>query len=69
MEKEIYIKDISTASIDGNTYYYFTSNDDKKYYASINVGSKVLPFVKIGDVIKVKIYNESEVTEIIEILN
>ena len=67
IEKEIKIKSISTANIDGNTYYYFVSNDNNKYYVSINVSNKVLPFVKEGDILKIKIQRESEVSEIIEI--
>ena len=67
-EREIVINSISTANIDGNTYYYFVDNDKKKYYVSINVDSKRLPFVKVGDSLKVKIYNETEVTEIIDIV-
>ena len=42
--------------------------DNKKYYVSINVDSKRLPFVMIGDTLKIKIYNEKDVTEIIEII-
>ena len=68
VEKSIVIKSISTANIEGNTYYYFTTDDNKKYYVSINVDSKNLPFVKVGDTLDVKLYNESDVTEIIEIL-
>lgn len=67
-EKTINIKSISNAIIDGNTYYYFTSSDNKKYYVSINVDSKNLPFVKVGDTLKIKISNEKDVTEIIEIV-
>jgi hypothetical protein len=66
-ERVIMIKSINTAIVDGNTYYYFVGNDDKKYYVSINADSKKLPFVKIGDSVKIKIYNEKDVTEIIEI--
>ena len=69
IEKSIVIKEISTANIDGNTYYYFVSDDSKKYYVSINVDSKKLPFVKVGDVLDIKVYNESDVTEIIDILD
>ena len=68
VEKSIVIKSISTANIEGNTYYYFVSNDNKKYYVSINVNSKKLPFVNVGDTLNIKVYNESDVTEIIEIL-
>ena len=67
IEKVIKIKDINIANIDGNTYYYFTSDDDSKYYVSINVNKKLLPFVKVGDNLLIKIYNETDVTEIIEI--
>lgn len=68
IEKSIVIKSISTANIEGNTYYYFITDDNKKYYVSINVDSKNLPFVKVEDTLNVKLYNESDVTEIIEIL-
>jgi len=67
IQQEIKIKSISTANIDGNTYYYFTSTEDKKYYVSINVNTKLLPFVKVGDNLSINIYKESDVTEIIEI--
>ena len=58
----------TTANIEGNTYYYFTTDDNKKYYVSINVDSKNLPYVKVGDTLNIKLYNESDVTEIIEII-
>ena len=67
-EREITIKNINSAIIDGNTYYYFIDNNDKKYYVSINVDSKRLPFVRVGDTLNIKIYNEKDVTEIIEII-
>ena len=67
-ERTIVINSINTAIIDGNTYYYFVSRDNKRYYVSINVDSKKLPFVKIGDTIKIKINKEKDVTEIIEIM-
>ena len=67
-EKEITIRNISSAIIDGNTYYYFVSTEEEKYYVSINVDSKRLPFVKIGDKLKIRISNKKDVTEIIEII-
>ena len=67
-EKTIKIKSISTANIDGFTYYYFIDSNNQKYYVSIDVDSKHLPFVKVGDSLNIRIYNESDVTEIIEIL-
>ena len=68
IDKDIVIKSINTANIEGNTYYYFIDMNNNKYYVSINVDSKKLPFVKVGDTLRIKVYNESDVTEIIEIL-
>ena len=39
---------------------YFTDSYDKKYYVSINVDTKKLPFVKVGDILNIKIYNGRE---------
>ena len=66
-EKEITIKSINTASIDGNTYYYLIDSSNNKYYTSININKKLLPFLKVGDKIKIKVSNETDVTEIVEI--
>ena len=68
-EKTIIISRISSAIMDGNTYYYFLDENNNKYYASINIGSKKLPFVRVGDKMKIKVYNEMDVTEIIEIVD
>ena len=51
-----------------HTGAYFVSNDDSKYYISINVDSKRLPFVRVGDKLKIRISNKKDVTEIIEII-
>lgn len=67
-DKIIEIKNIMSANIDGNTYYYIISNDNKKYYVSINVDKKHLPFLKNGDTIKVKVSNDTDVTEIVELV-
>ena len=68
-EKTIIISRISSAIMDGNTYYYFLDENNNKYYASINIDSKKLPFVRVGDKMKIKVYNEMDVTEIIEIVD
>ena len=62
----IIIKDITSAVIDGNTYYYLTDNDNNLYYANINVAKTKLPFLKKGMKIKVT-YNDGEVREIFSI--
>ena len=66
-EKTITIQSITSATIEGNTYYYITDTTNKKYYVSINIDKKRLPFIKAGDTLNIKVYNESDVTEIISI--
>ena len=65
-ETEITISSIKDVIIDGNTYYYITDKDNKKYRASIKVNSNKLPFIKPGDKIIVT-YSEKEVREITNI--
>ncbi len=67
IDKTITIKSINTAIIEGNTYYYLTDTNNQKYYVSISVDKKVLPFLKVGDTLNIKIYNENDVTEIVGI--
>lgn len=67
IDKNITIKTVNTASIEGNTYYYFIDTNNNKYYVSINVSPKKLPFIKVGDTISIKISREKDVTEIISI--
>ena len=66
-EKTIQIKYIKEAIIDGNTYYYLTDTNNNKYYVSININKKLLPFLKVNDTINIKISKESDVTEIIDV--
>ena len=63
---EIIIKEINEVNIDGNTYYYFIDNEDLKYRASIKVNVNKLPFVKVGDIIKIT-YTKKDVNEILSI--
>jgi hypothetical protein len=61
----IKISSISTAVLDGTTYYYLKTEDDV-YKASIKVSENKLPFIKIGDTIEIT-YKEDEINEIIKI--
>lgn len=54
IEKEIVIKEINTATIDGTTYYYIVDDKNTKYKISIKVEKNKLPFIKKGD--KLTIY-------------
>lgn len=57
--KDIVVKTISNAVIDGNTYYYITDTDNVRYVVSINVKKNVLPFVTSGNSLSVS-YEEGE---------
>ena len=65
--KEITINTISTAIIDGNTYYYITDIDNQKYKVSIKINNGLLPFLKPGDSVTISYNKESEVTDIVSI--
>ena len=59
--KEIKIQSINTANINGYTYYYVLA-EDKKYKLSISLND-TLPFIKVGDTIKIG-YFETDKTVI-----
>ena len=65
--KEIIVKAISTAIIDGNTYYYIIDNDNQKYKVSIKINSSLLPFINVGDKIEVSYNKISDVIDIVKI--
>ena len=58
-ELEIVVKEITTAIIDGNTYYYIIDEEDNKYRVSIKISPKKLPFVKAGDKLVITSDNSS----------
>ena len=61
--KEITVESINTSIINGYTYYYITSGESK-FKISISLSDK-LPFVKVGDTIKVGYYDtEAEIIEV-----
>ena len=62
--KEITIKSIKTAVLDGTTYYYL--KDDDIYRASLKVNQNILPFLNVDDKITIT-YKKSDINEIIEI--
>lgn len=63
--KEITLDTIKNVVIDGNTYYYMTDKDGKKYKASIKVNTDVLPYIQAGDTITIRYKTEKDVTELI----
>ena len=61
--KEIVIKRISNAIIDGNTYYYILDENNQKYKVSISVSDN-LPFLTNGSKIKIGYALEDKITVI-----
>jgi hypothetical protein len=63
VKKEIIVKTLSTANINGYTYYYI-SDENSKYKISISL-SDHLPFLKEGDKLEIGYYETNQ--EIIEV--
>lgn len=57
-DSEIIVSEIHNVIIDGNTYYYIVDSEGNKYRANIKINSNVLPFVKVGDHLKIKYSNK-----------
>ena len=64
--KEITVKSISSATIDGNTYYYIEDNEGSRYKVSIKISGK-LPFVRVNDKLEITYNKESSITDITSI--
>lgn len=65
--KTITISTIANATISGNTYYYITDSEGKKYSVSISVDKKRLPFIVKGTKLEISYEKEQDVTDIIKI--
>ena len=63
---KIVIKDINTAVINGNTYYYILDDDNNKYRVSISVND-IIPFLNEEDKINITYEDTKEVKEIIKL--
>lgn len=63
-EETIVVSKITSAVIDGNTYYYITDNNGKLFSSSIKNGKNILPFIKSGDKLSIS-YQEGKVNNII----
>lgn len=69
LSKEIVIKSIKDANIDGNTYYYIVDDNNQKYSVSIKVGKNILPFLNEGDHLNISYSKEEEIIVIKSINN
>lgn len=65
-KKEIIIKNITSAVVDGNTSYYITDADNNLYIASIKINKNLLPFLSKDNKVNIS-YNEGEISQIISI--
>lgn len=65
--KTITVKTISSAIIDGNTYYYITDINNQKYKVSIKINSNLLPFVMTGDELEISYHKEQQIIDIAEV--
>ena len=65
VKKDITISSIKSATKSGNTYFYITGSDSKKYIASIELGDK-LAFLSNGDKITIGFYESG--VDIIEVV-
>jgi len=64
---EITINKITTVVIDGVSYYYLVDSNGEKYKVSIKVEKDLLPFIQVGDKLKIYYKEKEEVTSIIKI--
>lgn len=64
--KTIKVKFIKEATINGLTYYYIVSSDDEKFRVSIDKGEYILPFLNVGDEIKI-FYRSDIVNDIVKV--
>lgn len=66
ISKEIIIKSIKSSVINGTTYYYIIDSNNQKYKASIELSDN-LPFVNVGDKLKVSYLQEEDIINITKI--
>lgn len=66
-DKEITINSITSAIIDGNSYYYITDNNNDRYRVSIKINKDLIPFLKNNQKIKISYVIQNEINEILEL--
>ncbi len=67
LKKDITIRTINMAMLNGNSIYYITDTDENKYKVNINVAKDIIPFLTVGSKISIAYSKESDVTEIISL--
>lgn len=64
---KITVKQINSASNDGETSYYILDNENKKYKAPIKAGEAILPFLRSGEVIKITYFEGDKINTITKV--
>lgn len=67
LNEKITITKITSATIDGTTYYYLIDHNNQRWRTSIKVSKNLLPFLDTNSQIKVWYKEKKEVTEITKI--
>ena len=68
IQEKIKVEKVSTANINGNTYYYVTANN-KKYKLSIELSDE-LPFIGVGDTLNVGYYESNKkIIDVVKLIN
>lgn len=67
ISEEIIVNSVSSAVIDGVSYYYLIDSNGNKYKVSIKIDTEVLPFIKSGDRLNISYKEKKDVTTIIKI--
>lgn len=65
--EEITISNITTAIINGNTYYYIEDTNNRKFYTSIETSKFKLPFIKNGENLTISFIENGDVYKISKI--
>lgn len=64
----IVVSSITSANINGVSYYYVVSKTGDKYRISINCDEYSLPFVKIGDELVVSYVSKNDVRDVVKVV-
>lgn len=65
-KKDITVKTIKSATKSGNTYYYITDSESKKYVMPITLGDK-LAFIGVGDKLSIGYYENADIIEVVKL--
>lgn len=65
--KDITVKRLNVANIDGSSYYYIEDMEGKRYKMSIKINKDIIPFISVGDKLKVYFNEEKDVTEVVRV--